>query len=384
LGQCRSFRYAQNGCLVSQIKFHPRVFTNSCCRLHKEIWDFYYHVRPRDFEQFIRTKLVEDLRNKVRDFYGDADILTFGSFPAGLYLPTADMDLVLVSDQFMRGGRAKYGQSRNDIFKFANFLRQQDIPIKGSVDCITKARVPLVKYVDNVTGLKVDISFENDTGLIAIRTFRDWKTEFPAMPILVTLIKHLLSMRGLNEPVNGGIGGFSVTCLVVSLLQNMPQVQSGNMIPEHHLGEILMEFLKLYGKEFNTTTTAISFKPPGYISKVRLITQLSQRLSLTKFQAHLNITYKAPSEKFSIIDPNNPENDIAGGSSNTRIIRECFYDAYERLQERIGSLQQSASAHRRNQSILGCILAGNYSSFDRQRQHLAHVHEKLFGPVTDD
>ncbi len=294
------------------------------------------------------------------------------------------MDLVLVSDQFMRGGRAKYGQSRGDIFKFANFLRQQDIPIKGSVDCITKARVPLVKYVDNLTGLKVDISFENDTGLVAIKTFQDWKAEFPAMPILVTLIKHFLCMRGLNEPVNGGIGGFSVTCLVVSLLQNMPQVQSGNMVPEHHLGEILMEFLKLYGKEFNTATTAISFDPPGYISKVRLQTPVSTHLSLTKSQAHLNITYKGPSEKFSIIDPNNRDNDIAGGSSNTRIIRQSFFDAYESLQERMGSLQQSASTHRRNQSILGCILAGNYRSFDLQRQHLAHVHEKFFGLVMDD
>jgi non-canonical poly(A) RNA polymerase PAPD5/7 len=88
------------------------------------------------------------------------------------------------------------------------------------------------------------------------------------MPILVTLIKHLLAMRGLNEPVNGGIGGFSVTCLVVSLLQNMPQVQSGSMIPEHHLGEILMEFLDLYGNQFNFETTAIQLNPPGYIPKV--------------------------------------------------------------------------------------------------------------------
>jgi non-canonical poly(A) RNA polymerase PAPD5/7 len=75
-------------------------------------------------------------------------------------------------------------------------------------------------------------------------------------------------MRGLNEPVNGGIGGFSVTCLVVSLLQNMPQVQSGSMIPEHHLGEILMEFLDLYGNQFNYEHTAIQLNPPGYIPKV--------------------------------------------------------------------------------------------------------------------
>jgi non-canonical poly(A) RNA polymerase PAPD5/7 len=229
--------------------------------------DFYHHVKPRKFEQVIRTKLVDDLRSIFRKKYRDADIRTFGSFPAGLYLPTSDVDLVLVSDDYMRGGYPVYG-AKNAVRRCADFVRQQRLNL-DIVEVITGAKVPLVKYVDKITGLKVDMSFENDTGLIANKTFQDWKAQYPAMPILVTIVKQLLAMRGLNEPVNGGIGGFSVTCLVVSLLQNMPQIQSGTMVPEHHLGEVLMEFLDLYGNQFNTVTTAISLNPPGYISKVR-------------------------------------------------------------------------------------------------------------------
>jgi non-canonical poly(A) RNA polymerase PAPD5/7 len=241
-------------------------------RLHKEIVDFYSHVKPRDFESIIRTKLVDDLRSKLKGSrdYSATNIHSFGSFPAGLYLPTADMDLVCVSDEFMRTGSARFGRNKSFYHKFGNFIQRQGLAVDGSLEIITGAKVPLVKYIDKLTGLKVDISFENTTGLVANRTFQDWKTQFPAMPILVTLIKHLLAMRGLNEPVNGGIGGFSVTCLVVSLLQNMPQVQSRTMIPEHHLGEIFMEFLDLYGNQFNTTTTAIQLNPPGYLSKVCL------------------------------------------------------------------------------------------------------------------
>jgi len=231
--------------------------------------DFYHYVKPREFEQVLRSKLLQDLRSKVRAHFRDADILSFGSFPAGLYLPTSDMDIVMVSDKFMRGGNAKY-DNRGAIYKFDAFLQKNNIAIQGSIEKIIGAKVPLVKWVDRVTGLKVDLSFENDTGLTAIKTFLDWKTQFPAMPILVTLIKQFLTMRGLNEPVNGGIGGFSMTCLVVSLLQAMPQVQSRSMVPEHHLGEILMEFFDLYGNEFNTVTTAIAFNPPGYIPKVSI------------------------------------------------------------------------------------------------------------------
>ncbi len=231
--------------------------------------DFYHHIKPSEFEDFVRSDLVSRLRASVRSRWNDADIYPFGSFVAGLYLPTADMDLVFASDGYLSGKPARYNH-RAILWKFHDYLISEGIPVTGSIEVISKAKVPLVKYVDKRTGLRVDISFENDTGLIANRTFKDWKIQYPAMPILVTVIKQFLAMRGLNEPVNGGIGGFSVTCLVTSLLQLLPQAQSGNMIPEHHLGEILMEFLDLYGNEFNAVTTAIQFDPPGYVPKVRL------------------------------------------------------------------------------------------------------------------
>jgi len=236
-------------------------------RLHKEIMDFYDHFKATDFEDSVRCELVTQLRASVSRKYPDAEIHPFGSFVAGLYLPTADMDIVLCSKRYLAGGPPVYN-TKSILFKFREFLISEGLAKRGTIEVISKAKVPLVKYVDLKTGLRVDLSFENDTGLVANRTFKDWKAEHPAMPILVTLIKQFLSMRRLNEPVNGGIGGFTVTCLVMSLLQLMPQVRSGNMVPEHHLGEVLMEFLDLYGNEFNCLTTAIQLNPAGYIPKV--------------------------------------------------------------------------------------------------------------------
>lgn len=252
-------------------KYHIFVFVLGSrltkYRLHKEIIDFYDHVKPTEFEAFIRSELLYNLDDQIARRWTDAAIREFGSFPAGLYLPTADMDVVFVSTQYMKGSFGKY-DNKHHLFNLKDFLLRKGIAQNDSVECITKAKVPLVKYVDRVTGLRVDVSFENETGLIANKTFQHWKQQFPAMPILVTLVKQFLTMRGLNEPVNGGIGGFSVICLVVSLLQLMPQIQSGNMIPEHHLGEILMEFFDLYGNQFNTMTTGIRMVPPGYLAKV--------------------------------------------------------------------------------------------------------------------
>ena len=89
-------------------------------------------------------------------------------------------------------------------------------------------------------------------------------------------------------------------------------------------------------------------------------------------------------DRISIIDPNNPANDISGGSSNTATILNCFSQAYRDLQHRMGDLNSRVPAARRKESILGDILAGNYTSFKLQREHLSHVFEKLVGPIEID
>lgn len=242
-------------------------------RLHKEIKDFYNFVRPREYEQRIRNRLVENLRRAMRRDarnFGSAEVHPFGSFVSGLYLPTADMDIVVCSASFMRGGPATYLSAKSWLYKFQKFLLAQGIAEAELIEVIAHARIPLVKYVDAATGLRVDVSFENMGGVRAVDTFVRWKDEYPAMPVLVTLIKHFLLMRGLNEPVNGGIGGFSVICLVVSMLQLHPGAQSyAAARSENHLGELLLDFLDLYGRQFEHEKTAISLTNPiGYINKV--------------------------------------------------------------------------------------------------------------------
>ena len=211
---------------------------------------------------------LQRIRGVIQEIEHECDLRCFGSFAAGLYLPNADMDLVIVSRKFMGTGVPSVFQSTNSMYQLGAHLRKRGIAEVGSVEIIHKARVPIIKFVDQVTSLKVDISFENDSGLIANDTFQQWREDFPAMPVLVTLIKQFLMMRGLNEVAQGGIGGFSVTCLVVSLLQNLPRVQCREFVPEQHLGEMLLEFLDFYGNQLDIARTGLSMKPPGYFSKV--------------------------------------------------------------------------------------------------------------------
>ena len=237
-------------------------------RLHKEICDFYEFVRPQKFEQTVRQELLTRLQNVVSSHIPNCNVHSFGSFAAGLYLPTADMDVVVISSSFRSSGYKVVCQIKHQLFRFGDFIKSSGIAQQGTVEVIFGAKVPLVKFVDRITMIKVDVSFENNTGVIANDTFALWKKQFPAMPLLVTIIKQFLMMRGMNEVQYGGLGGFSVTCLVTSLLQNMPRVQSGELIPEQNLGEILIEFLDFYGNQLDTTRTGIRMEPPGYFDKV--------------------------------------------------------------------------------------------------------------------
>ena len=253
-------------------------------RLHKEVCDFYDFVRPQKFEQVVREELLSRLQAAVNTEMPKCRVHCFGSFAAGLYLPNADMDVVVLSDSYCTHGEKVVCQTNSKMRKFGDFVTRSKLAQPGSVELIFGAKVPLVKFVDRITAIRIDVSFENDTGVVANNTFNDWKQQFPAMPVLVTVVKQFLMMRGLNEVMNGGIGGFSVTCLVTSLLQNMPRVQSGEMAPEEHLGEMLIEFLDFYGNRFDISRTGITMNPPGYFDKVSVprISIVLQTLLLTR------------------------------------------------------------------------------------------------------
>lgn len=335
------------------------VLHTDCPRLHKEIRDFYEFVQPYDYEESIRRDLISRVQQTIRTSSSKVtgathiEVKSFGSFAAGLYLPTADMDLVAVSPGYMKSGQKSFCQSKTKLYQLSSQLEWRGIAAPGTIMTVANARVPIIKFTDDDTGIKVDISFENDSGLRANATFLEWKEQFPAMPIIVVLIKQMLAMRGLNEVFSGGLGGFSIICLVVSMMQMMPEIQSGNMDPHQHYGDLLLNFLHLYGNSFDVRSTGITMNPPGYFDKLR------------------NPRAKQNANGLTIIDPNNKNNDISGGSREIDTVLDCFSHAHARIQQRLAHIR---AGHDVEDSILGCVLGGNYTSFIHQRSKLSRLH----------
>ena len=76
-------------------------------------------------------------------------------------------------------------------------------------------------------------------------------------------------------------------------------------------------------------------------------------------------------EKWSILDPNKSDNDISAGTSSAPLIARCFAEAADYLRETMKTVKACRTDdNRQHQSILGCILGGNYTLFAQQREHM--------------
>jgi non-canonical poly(A) RNA polymerase PAPD5/7 len=129
----------------------------------------------------------------------------------------------------------------------------------NSVTFIPAAKVPIIKLVENDTMINIDISFDRIDG-IAIRDLILFFTKlYPAMKYIVFLIKHILRSRGLNETIKNGISSFALTLLVISYFQHI----SKEFDEDLYLSQHLLNFLKLYGEDFNYRRTGISIRDGG-------------------------------------------------------------------------------------------------------------------------
>ena len=255
-------------CLLQRLYNHSCVEIANTYRLHKEIIDFYEWVRPQEYEAEVRADVLQRLNLEFNRFE-PGRLVAFGSYAAGLYLPTGDMDLVFLRNNFKPGSYGPNGlpppPPKRMLYRFADIIRDNKLAQPGSLNMILHAKVPIIKFVERLTGLKIDLSFNNDSGIVANETFQKWKAAYPAMPIIVSVVKHFLMIRGLNDVAVGGLGGFSIICLVTSLVQHLPFATSPT-----NLGQVLVEFFNLYGNLLNREAVAIRLDPPGYIDKVKL------------------------------------------------------------------------------------------------------------------
>jgi DNA polymerase sigma len=168
--------------------------------------------------------------------------------------------------------------------QFANTLRRHHLDRSSSdgeddekfrlsyLEVVENTRIPVVKFTHAATNLSVDVCFNQKGGPDAAAYMNQTLSEIPALRPLVFVLKYFLACRGMNETYSGGMGSFLLQLLIVSYLQQRrrEECNSGKQMslynPEvqANLGAMLLEFLELFGIDFNYVTTGISVRFGGY------------------------------------------------------------------------------------------------------------------------
>ncbi|KAF2745504.1 hypothetical protein M011DRAFT_460088 [Sporormia fimetaria CBS 119925] len=321
--------------------------------LHNEILDFYEFVEPTEHDRAVRDDLIkriEDVFARNRSVIpGLCKVEAFGSYPASLYLPTADMDLVLVSLAHLNGGSRLLNDKMCSKLLYTVRGKLQRAGICDRADVISRAKVPIIKFYDRLSQIKVDLSLENLSGVSARATFVAWTQKEEFLMSLVALVKQFLLMRDLNDVHTGGLGGFSIICLVYAFLRI--QRVKGKLV--QNVGKVFMGFLDFWGNQFNLATQRLdmSTDPPQIVYKDAIgIDGRPEKI-----------------DGLSIQDPNRSDNNISGGSHRAALVFKLFSEAHEALLARLQRPDFSGI------SILETIIGGNYETYERQKMIIANL-----------
>ncbi|XP_686065.5 terminal nucleotidyltransferase 4A isoform X2 [Danio rerio] len=296
--------------------------------LHEEIMDFYNFMSPRPEEATMRQEVVDRIESVIKELWPTADVQIFGSFSTGLFLPTSDIDLVV------------FGKwEKPPLQQLEQALRKHSVAEPYSIKVLDKATVPIIKLTDQETEVKVDISFNVETGIKAASFIKEYVKKYTVLPYLIFVLKQFLLQRDLNEVFTGGISSYSLILMVISFLQLHPRIDTRN--PNMNLGILLIEFFELYGRHFNYLKTGIRIKNGGaYMAKEDIMKAMSNG-------------YR-PS-MLCIEDPLLPGNDVGRSSYGAMQVKEAFDYAYIILSHAVSPLARSYP-NKDSDSTLGRII----------------------------
>jgi len=142
----------------------------------------------------------------------------------------------------------------------------------------------------------------------------------------------------------GGLNSYCLVLMIVSFLQ-LSQRSSGSS----NLGDLIIDFLALYGTEFNYQTTGISVTNGGSHFKI----------SEADFALYNNNNIGTP--PMIIIDPLNPSNNVGSSAYAMYRIKEAFHIALLAL---LSALSNSENP----QSLLACLLMSEWERVDSSTQ----------------
>ncbi|KAK8353968.1 hypothetical protein V6Z12_A05G192600 [Gossypium hirsutum] len=174
-----------------------------------EIVDFCDFLSPTPEEQAARDAAVHSIFDVIKYIWPACKPEVFRLFMIGLYLPTSDIDVMILESGIKN--------PQTGLYALFRVLSQRGIAKK--IQVIAKASVPIIKFVEKKSGAAFDISFDVDNGPKAAEFIKEAVLKWPQLRPLCLILKVFLQQRDLNEVYSSGIDSYALLAMIIAMLQ---------------------------------------------------------------------------------------------------------------------------------------------------------------------
>lgn len=189
----------------------PAPPPRSVAALHLDIARFAEQLCETEDELAQRTEAVARASMVVQTVWPGARVHLFGSAVSGMRLPYGDVDIMI---------EAPGANGQLLLPKLARALRDAAVP--STILTILDRRVPIIKWTDKTTGMKIDGCVNNAGGLHTSTLLRHSVASLDKLRPLTLVLKSQLLMHGLHNAFTGGVGGYLLANMVRHLLLLSP------------------------------------------------------------------------------------------------------------------------------------------------------------------
>ncbi|XP_047980940.1 UTP:RNA uridylyltransferase 1 [Salvia hispanica] len=164
---------------------------------------------PSDEEKLKQNQLIALLESLVCKEWPNARLFLYGSCANSFGFPKSDVDVCLQMDL-------------GDFEKSEVLLKLAKIFESGNlqnVQALTRARVPIVKLMEPVTGLSCDICINNVLAVVNTKLLYDYARIDIRLRQLAFIVKHWAKSRGVNVTYQGTLSSYAYVLMCIHFLQ---------------------------------------------------------------------------------------------------------------------------------------------------------------------
>ncbi|KAL3814887.1 hypothetical protein ACJIZ3_016155 [Penstemon smallii] len=189
-------------------KIHT-TYPNDINRLNAPFLTMFESLIPPNEEKVKQKQLLTVLEKLVSKEYPEARLFLYGSCANSFGFSKSDIDVCLAMEL--------QNVDKSDILlKLADIFESNNLQ---NVQALTRARVPIVKLMDPVTGISCDICINNVLAVVNTKLLRDYAQIDERLRQLVFIVKHWAKSRQVNETYHGTLSSYAYVLMCIHFLQ---------------------------------------------------------------------------------------------------------------------------------------------------------------------